>query len=61
MNAWLPIVLDAIVSIASTAAKALREDWDDAPRRVLEVWSRAESDIAKAVADEKARDKFGDG
>lgn len=55
---WVSLLLEAIATTASVAAKALAEDWDDAPKRVLEVWGKSQAKAALEMAKAEAAEKF---
>lgn len=56
---WVALLLEAIATTANIAAKAIEDDWDDAPKRVFEVWKQEQSRAVRAHNTAEAEKKFG--
>lgn len=57
---WVTLLLQAIATTANIAAKAIAEDWEDAPKRVFDVWDQERTKAVRAQARAEADAKFGD-
>ena len=57
---WVSLLLQAIATTANIAAKAIAEDWDDAPKRVFDVWKQEQAKAVRAQSRAEADAKYGD-